>query len=267
MHADMRCFRNGRLEYHRSRPAGEEFWGSHWREHFSADTYRGYDQGSLGQHNAIFDAILPRHGLILEAGCGMGQLVMGLNRRGFSCEGVEYSLETVERVKELHPDLPIRHGDVTALDVPDGHYAALLSLGVVEHRPEGPEPYLAEAWRVLAPGGTAFISVPWLNPLRRFKAGCGAFRGSPGSGHRFYQYAFSRRELGEFLTRAGFEVLRWHPYGGWKGLADELPGLKSLLSKGLVTRHHKACLNRHPFVLRLAGHMIAAICRKPGASS
>ena len=35
-------------------------------------------------------------------------------------------------------DLPVREGDVTRLDVRDGSFAGYVSLGVMEHRREGP---------------------------------------------------------------------------------------------------------------------------------
>jgi SAM-dependent methyltransferase len=264
---EIRWKHNGRLEHHKLREADQAFWSDHWEQNFSLRKYDGYDKGGLGQFTALFERILPRDGVILEAGCGLGQLVLGLNRRGFCCEGVEYAAETVRMVKEALPDLPIRASDVTALDVPDGAYAGLVSLGVIEHRKEGPEPFLKEAFRVLCPGGVAFISVPYMNPLRRLKSLLGCYHGKPASRHAFYQYIFHRSELERHLRHEGFIIEEWYRYGGWKGLKDELPFLRSWQKAGRITHKTRAKLNRHPIICRTAAHMIGAVCRKPGVSA
>ena len=89
--------------------------------------------------------------------------MIALRARGFKhIEGIDWGERTIGIVKKVYPDLPVKVGDATRVDVPDDHFNAYLSLGVVEHRQEGPEPYLAEAFRVLKPGGYAFISVPFV---------------------------------------------------------------------------------------------------------
>lgn len=112
---------------------------------------------------------LPRDGLILEAGSGPGHKVAYLRQLGYSVEGVELNRAVVESMRALRPTLPLRVGDVGALDVPAGHYAAVTSFGVIEHFLAGPHVPLAEHFRVLRPGGIALISVPSLNSLRRLK--------------------------------------------------------------------------------------------------
>lgn len=112
---------------------------------------------------------LPRDGLILEAGSGPGHKVAYLQNLGYSVEGVELNGAVVESMRAHRPTLPLRIGDVGRLEVPDGHYAALTSFGVIEHFRAGPHTPLAEHFRVLRPGGVALISVPSLNFLRRLK--------------------------------------------------------------------------------------------------
>jgi len=112
---------------------------------------------------------LPRDGLILEAGSGPGHKVAYLQNLGYRVEGVELNREVVESMKASRPALPLHLGDVGALEVPDGHYAAVTSFGVIEHFRAGPHTPLAEHFRVLRSGGIALISVPSLNALRRLK--------------------------------------------------------------------------------------------------
>ena len=81
------------------------------------------------------------------------------------------------------------------IDSPDNQYDAYISIGVVEHRIDGPEPFLVEANRVLKPGGIAFISVPYVNPLRRFKSLLGCYKHQVTEKEIFYQYAFQKKRV------------------------------------------------------------------------
>lgn len=169
--------------------ADADFWDNHWRIHLPPETHKRTEQGNLGKFEHLFIHYLPRQGRILETGCGLGQYVLALRVRGYQAEGVDWSTETVRTVRELRPDLPIHVGDITNLDVPDGYYAAYVSLGVVEHHQQGPEPFLREAYRVLSDDGVMLISVPYFHPLRRIKTHLGLYRGRT-DGLSFYQYAF-----------------------------------------------------------------------------
>jgi SAM-dependent methyltransferase len=227
-----RRMENGRLVYY-AKAANTTYWDNFWGERRSSEWYERAEKGKLPWWLDQVIHYLPRPGRILEAGCGLGQHVLALCHKGYDAEGVDWGMETVETVKSLYPDLPIRQGDVTQLDVNDGFYAGYISLGVVEHRKEGPEPYLKEAHRVLETGGTAFISVPYINRLRQLKASLGLYRGQPDD-LDFYQYAFTKNQFRRYLLGFGFEVIEEVPYGSISGLMDEIPLLRSffLLGKG-----------------------------------
>jgi SAM-dependent methyltransferase len=104
--------------------------------------------------------------------------------------------------------------DLGALAVGRGALAAYVSLGVVEHDPGGPDAIVAEAARVLAPGGRLLLSVPYWNGVRRLCAPLLLREGRRlrAAGGEFYQFAFSRRELREVLEAHGFRVTALHPY-------------------------------------------------------
>ena len=110
--------------------------------------------------------------------------------------------------------VPLATMGLTALALRTGAIAAYVSLGVVEHDPAGPDAILAEAHRVLAPGGTLVISVPYVNGVRRLGAGWirRQNRTLAAAGGKFYQYAFTRAELLAALGRHGFTPLAVHPY-------------------------------------------------------
>ncbi len=117
----------------------------------------------------LIDAYLKNDGPVLESGCGAGRYVKYLSDRGWDISGLEYSAETVEMVSRKWPDLKIIRGDVARSPFADDHFAGLISLGVVEHFPEGLEAPLADMYRILRPGGRALITVPCMSGLRQIK--------------------------------------------------------------------------------------------------
>ena len=104
--------------------------------------------------------------------------------------------------------------DLRQLGFRSGAFAVYISLGVVEHDPEGPDSIVREAWRVLEPGGVLILSVPYVNLVRRLGAWWirHRHRRLQGNGGEFYQFAFSRTEAQAFIERNGFRVLSAIPY-------------------------------------------------------
>jgi len=253
---------NGRLVYYRRR-ADSEFWDQHWDSLINPAFYVGWVDGALKGLESIFTKYLPRGERILEAGCGPGQYVLALRKRGYDAEGIDWGDATIKRVLQLFPELPIRKADVCAIDVPDNFYGGYISLGVIEHRREGPEPFLAEAYRVLRPSGFAIFSVPWFNPVRRLKALTGSFRPSLEPGGDFYQYAFRGRELIRVLKLTGFKIIETRSSDNIKdGLEDEWPLLPRIYQKGLPGRIVKRLVRRGGVATRFCGHTRIYVCRK-----
>ncbi|MEX2400664.1 MAG: class I SAM-dependent methyltransferase [Rhodothermales bacterium] len=254
-----RRWEDGRLVYYLSTPDAT-YWDLHWKSELTADFYAAAEKGDLSWFEEPFTAYLPRDGTILEAGCGLGQYVRALSVRGYDCEGVEWGSNTVDAAKALLPDLAIRVGDVRHLDVPDGHYNAYISLGVVEHAKEGPGAFLEEASRILSPRGVLLVSVPFVHPLRRLKGKLGLFSDEILD-EPFYQYAFMADEMKDILDANGFETVDLYPYDGLKGLKDELPLIRKLLSVNGVGWRLRAWLRRRQW-LRRFGHMMLFVCFK-----
>lgn len=253
----IRVMRNGCLAYYRAE-ADAAFWDQHWREKLTSTYYVNATAGRLGRFESLFTRWLPRQGRILEAGCGTGYWVAALRARGYDAEGVEWGGQTVAAIRRILPELPVQTGDVTDLDEPDGAFAGYISLGVMEHREAGPQPFLREAWRLLEPGGLALISVPNLHPLRRLKGRLGLYRGSDKR-LPFYQYAYPVQLFRRLAEEAGFVIREMVAYDGFKGLKDELPFSRVLLQCLNKTRLTKPWLERCRF-----GHMMMYVCEKRG---
>jgi len=204
-------------------------------------------------------SVLPQDGKILEAGCGTGWAVAALQEHGFDIEGVDYSEPLIEEVKKYKPELPVSVGDVCNLQVPDSYYAGYVSIGVIEHRLDGPEPFLQEAYRVIEPGGIACIAVPYFNPARRVKARLGRYSSSSNN-LEFYQYGFSKQEFAKYLTEHGFSLEGYVYYGTIRNFQEEFAPIYSFLVYRRFLSWLPSLLDNFDFLG--VTHMIMAVARK-----
>ena len=156
---------------------------------------------------------LPREGLILEAGCGLGGPVIALREAGYSnVVGMDYAQNALQAARRHTPGLPLFAGDLHAIPCAAASIGAYLSFGVLEHFEHGMGPGLAEAWRVLRPGGILVLTIPFPNLLYRLVLGKRRLlRQKPLADDDFYESAWGRRELVGTVTEAGFELCDLRP--------------------------------------------------------
>jgi SAM-dependent methyltransferase len=258
----IRKVERGRLAYYQN-PADKAYWDKYWKEMICPEIYDEPLKGNLGHFERVFTKYLPRNEKILEAGCGTAKWVIALRQRGYDVEGVDWANETIERIHYSFPDIQVRVGDVCDLDVEDGTYGGYISLGVVEHRAEGPEPFLNEAFRVLKPGGIAIFTVPWFNLIRIIKARAGIFNGNDMYRLDFYQYAYRADEMKDYLLSTGFQFVYQESYNLKNGFEDELPYLYKLYTKGIIGLIIRRIVHRGNFLKQLFGHSMIYVCKKP----
>lgn len=249
---------NNRLVYYH-KTADQGYWEDIWREHITPDYYKPFMEGKLYTFEKMFRRHLPKTGKILEAGCGTAQLVVALNTIGYDCLGLDYAAQTLGKVQRVAGPLRLISGDLTALGISDHAFDAIISIGVVEHRQAGPDPFLNEMSRILKPDGVMLISVPYFNDLRRWRSRHGAYQDGV-SGLSFYQYAFTKTEFCSIIESSGYHVEATYSYAHQNTLSQELHWLKRI--PAFLNKFILRVSKYTPYVNSQLGHMLMVVGRK-----
>lgn len=149
---------------------------------------------------------LNKQDIILEAGSGLSAVVITLRQMGYNVVGLDYALNALHTSRSHTPDLPLLAGDVHALPHPDNSLGAYLSFGVLEHFEHGMNPALAEAYRVLKPGGVAVITIPYPNLVWKLAQWRRERAGHLLIDDEFYESTYTRQQLIDEVTGVGFKV-------------------------------------------------------------
>ncbi len=157
---------------------------------------------------------------LLDIGCGVGAVlgVIGQGFPGLALTGIDLEPGQIayaaEHLARLGLAADLRSGDARALPWPDGSVDHVYMMWFLEHV-DDPRPFLAEARRVLAAGGTITINEtdysmfhawpadPGLEYLGEAQRALFAGNGNPVIG----------RSLGALLVEAGFRQVRSRPIG------------------------------------------------------
>jgi SAM-dependent methyltransferase len=113
----------------------------------------------------------PQQGNVLEVGCGLGHLLTWMADR-FQVFGADINIHALA---EAHKNVPKGHFVLLSAEelgaFPGAFFQIIISKHVVEHLPD-PERAIAEASRLLAPGGLFLMATPNLDsPMRALKKG------------------------------------------------------------------------------------------------
>lgn len=100
---------------------------------------------------------------VLDLGAGKGNFLVEAANEGIAVAGIEYNPAYVEQARMLIKDsgfnVEIREGQGEALPYADGSFEFVNASEVIEHVRD-PLQVLREVYRVLVPGGSAYMSVP-----------------------------------------------------------------------------------------------------------
>jgi len=123
-------------------------------------------QGSFEAATGLFrDALLDAAGAgrdVLDLACGAGVVAEAALARGLRPVGLDFSPAMLAEVRRRLPEVELREGDAEALPFADASFDAVVSsFGI--HHVERPRRALAEARRVLRPGGRLAFTL-WAPP-------------------------------------------------------------------------------------------------------
>lgn len=118
----------------------------------------------IGKHAAPVESAV-----VLDLGCGIGAMHPALVDKVARLDGVDVSPDAVQTAATANPQVRYQVYDGRRLPHADNSFDAALTVCVMHHiPPEQREAFVAEAWRVVRPGGifAVFEHNP-LNPLTR----------------------------------------------------------------------------------------------------
>ncbi len=252
-----------RLVMHRAAADTAAYWDAIW----DSDPPRHAPNERLTRwYRDACERHLPKDGLIVEAGCGNGNIMRTFSRAGWTIEGLDFAERTVQANLAIDPHGRYCIGDVRAMPYEDGELAGYISLGVVEHfSDEVRAGILKECARCLRVGGVAMITTPYFSPFRRAQARMGGFDASTGD-LPFYQYFFTRHDLCNQIESAGMRVIATDAYDIYKGLKDTMRTPRVKRSLEWFKSRGPGCarfLHHPPRLLRsFCGHMQLVMAEK-----
>ena len=192
------------------------------------------------------DAFGGRSCRVLDVGCGAGFLANDLAARDHDVTGLDQALDALA-VARAHADRlrapQYVRGDALALPWPDGEFDAVCAMDLLEHVEE-PERLIAEAARVLAPGGRFFFHTfnrTWLAWLVVIQGVRWFVRNTPRDMHVLRLFV-TPEELGRMCRAHGLEIVE---------LRGSRPRVDGALLRMLATRRVRNVSFRFTRSLRL----------------
>lgn len=118
-------------------------------------THKPFDRARLDDLVARTAGLGP----LLALGCGPGHVAAYLAGRGARVTGIDLSPAMIEQARALHPDLDLRVGDITALDVAPEQWGGIACFYAIIHVPRERVTEALDGMRqALAPGGWTLLA-------------------------------------------------------------------------------------------------------------
>ena len=164
------------------------------------------DDGEEGPWLEELAALLPFSADVLDLGCGNGiPAARWLASRGYHVTGVDISPVQIERARRLVPNATFECADLTALDLPENSFHAIISFFAIIHVPVEEQPaVLHNIQRWLKPGGYFMATVGT-------RASTGIEENWLGAGAPMYWSHADTATYLQWMSDAGLSV-RWHRF-------------------------------------------------------
>lgn len=123
-------------------------------------------EDTVCNERSIYESLLPLKGAhILELGCGRAEKTREIAQNGKVASITALEVDQVQHAKNLLiddlPNVSFRLGGAEAIPAADGEFDVVLMFKSLHHVPlDTMDKALTEIWRVLKPGGLAYISEP-----------------------------------------------------------------------------------------------------------
>lgn len=119
--------------------------------------------------------------------------------------GSKYTKKAQEKYVHGDSALAFTQADVTSLPVASGSADVITGFEITEHIEKNMQTnYVQELYRVLKPGGTAFVSIPHRYSFELNEKGEAVRAGLFANPH--HQYEPTRDEMAELFSKAGFSI-------------------------------------------------------------
>ena len=176
---------------------------------------------------------VPLSGRVLDFGCGPGFLLEKLAARGVTCEGLDFSPDSVtaaiERTKAHAACTGVHAVSALPSALADASFDVALNIETIEHLlDEDLSPTFVEIHRLLKPGGTVVVTTPNDEDLAAASIMC------PECGCEFHRMQhvrkWTRESLAAFMEAHGFRTQRVDTTT-FSGTGETLAWLKRLLER------------------------------------
>lgn len=148
---------------------------------------------------------------VIDIGCGTGSLLARISQEvsnHWRLCGVDFSSVAVEQARKRYRDIEFMCADATSLDLESETCDIVTCYGSWEHF-ENPESAIAEAGRILRPGGWIFAMIPVLGIHRTDRQDEGWYEDSEveGANYKQPQWNLKRAAWTRMFEQAGIQLL------------------------------------------------------------
>jgi trans-aconitate methyltransferase len=193
---------------------------------WNADSYTQKHAFVFQYGAGLVEVLAPKPGeLILDLGCGSGELTQEIAGRGAAVVGLDSSADMLTKARQQFPDQDFRLGDAATFELPE-RFDAIFSNATLHWVPAA-EAAIQQMYRHLKPGGRLVIEMGGKGNIGQIAAAVLRQlqqRGYPLA-HTHWWYFPSVAEYATLLEKQGFRVRLAQHYDRETALADPQTGL------------------------------------------